>query len=119
MAVLISNISVHGNGQDFSIRFAGRKEIIFHVISFFGEEGYLATISVSISDGTITNDELEGNGCDLIEVLTQHLPGLTEESYEEPDTIACVAAKIQTKHLPYTILGSYLLTILFRHFIFI
>jgi hypothetical protein len=38
----------------------------------------------------------------LIEVLSWHLPGGTEENHGKPVMTAGVVAKILTKHLPHT-----------------
>jgi hypothetical protein len=46
---------------------------------------------------------LEGSGgLVLIEVLSQHLPGETEENYKKSVRIAGVPVEIQTEHIPNT-----------------
>jgi hypothetical protein len=42
---------------------------------------------------------LEGIGHGLIEVLSWHLPGGSEESYEDSVRIAVVISRVQTEHL--------------------
>jgi hypothetical protein len=54
-----------------------------------------------------------GSGCCLIEVISQHLPGGTEENYEKPVSVACVSAEIRSEHLRNTRVEPYHHTNLF------
>jgi hypothetical protein len=51
--------------------------------------------------------DFKGDDRDLIEVLSRHLPGGTEENYETSVRIASVPAEIRTEHIPNTSLERY------------
>jgi hypothetical protein len=51
--------------------------------------------------------DLEENGYYLIETLSRHLSGGTDEYHENSVRIACVSIEIRTEHLPNINLESY------------
>lgn len=54
-----------------------------------------------------TGKDLEGSNPGLIEVLSRHLPGVTEENYEKSVRIATVPAEIWTEHITNTNVERY------------
>jgi hypothetical protein len=50
---------------------------------------------------------LKGNGGSLIEILTRHLFGGTEETQEKRVSLTDAQTEIRTKHLPERITGFY------------
>jgi hypothetical protein len=58
-------------------------------------------------DGMWMVKNSEGSGRGLIEVLSQCLPGGTEENDENLDRIGCVPIEIRTQHFPNASIESY------------
>jgi hypothetical protein len=64
-------------------------------------------------EGCVIDLKRSRSGRCQIEVISQHLPGVTEENYEKPVRIVCVSAEIQSEHFPNTSVERYRHTNLF------